>query len=467
MDQEKIRRMKEANNLPLIQVPEPWRSQVDYLHEITLEGVFSRYGYPLPDDVVQRIGEELTLIENLDAVNYFLFVHKMVKAAKDELGVWIGPGRGSCAGSIVNYCLDITTIDPIKYDLLYERFMGLDRSCLPDIDLDMDWEGRKKVYAWLKNEYGEDHVAHISTKDGGIHACGIVVTQNPVEDYVPTIYRDDPYNDDTTTLCTKDDAFFVEDNGLIIIDLLGFDVLSEMKEVLALIKEKHHVNIDLNAIPIDDEMTFSIFQNGQTVGIPQFDFDKLRTYLMQLHPTKFEELVAMNCLYRPGLMEFIMDYIERKSHREQLSYEYPFQEKYLSETYGRMLYQEQMMQLAQEVAGLSKEDSDKLRRALQKDKADEIAVFSSKFKQGAIRKGYSEQDAENIWSTFFDSEEHIAKFLFNKSHAVCYTWLSYQAAYLKSHYPEEYMTTIIRVRNNDSEEVKRLTDEIQKIGNNH
>ena len=438
----------QRRSLPVIHPPKLFESQEDYLRFLAIEGAYAKYGNHLSGDVTQRIEEELAVITSIKATNWYLFHRHIVKLAKEKLNVLFGSGRGSAAGSIVNYCLGLTAIDPMKYGLLWERFITSNRITLPDIDFDLENGGRPKLINWLKEEYGEDHVARISTNEGkGIHACGVVVTDQPVKEYTSILYREDPENNHIPTQCTAHSAMTIEEEGLYKIDLLEMETLSDIKKIISLVQAKHDIYINLDAIKPNDNKTLQLFRAGDSDDV--LHFDCMRKYLQQLQPTKFEELVAMNTLFTPGLFDLIPEYIERKKNSETIRYEFQFEKKYLSETYGLVIYQEQLMQIAQDVAGFTKVESEALRKALQKRNKLDIEKLAIKFKEGTLNNGFSDKETERIWSKYFEFED--VPFLLNKSHAVCYAWIGYQCAYLKAHYPEEY-AEVLSARNKKKKE---------------
>lgn len=418
-------------------------SAIEHLRKLAYEGAERIYGSPLPNDVIDRLQYELHTICANESASYFLFLHNTINAAK-ELDVWIGPGRGSAPGCLVNYCLGITKIDPIEHGLLFERFMNPDRIEWPDIDIDFDVKGVGKIWQWLKEKHGKDNCARIGIIDyvthllAGIHTCGYIVTPNNVNNYVPVTLVDDPDNQGQKTLVTMYDAFTLENMGFVKFDFLKLHTLSKMKECVHLIKEHKGINIDIDHIPVDDEKTLSLFQEGRTSGIFIFDSPNQQIYLRKLHPTVFSDLVMFNSLYRPGPIDFIPSFIEKKNGRDKITYDLPVMEKYLKDTYGIMVYQEQMMLLSRRLANFTRGESNALRMALAKKTKVEIDLFKPKFIEGGKRNGYDSKVLEKIWADL----ERDAPFLFNKSHAVAYTWLAYQTAYLKVHYPEEFERTV-------------------------
>lgn len=518
--------------------------EFDYLSKLVYEGAERLYVNPLSSEVEERIRYELDIIKTKKAVGYFLFVQDFVHAAVKELGIWIGPGRGSAAGSIVNYCLGITKIDPLKYGLLFERFLYPDiyHFSFPDIDIDFDAEDRGQVIQWLKGKYGKENFAHIMTignysakiaiKDIaqveglslertnticesiprgetrrlktlikssdyngapeypelvaamnsvdpcesntikyaqiiegkvcsiGIHACGIVICPTPVSNYVPVFTTEDPDCNDKQTIVTQYDHHAIKYSGLCKFDLLGFRILTEMKDCIRLIKENRGIDIDIAHIPLDDAETFRLFQEGRTTGTFQFESNGMQKYLRELHPTVFEDLIALNALYRPGPLDYIPPFIERKNGREVIYYDLPIMEKYLKETSGIVVYQEQIMHLAREIGGLSRGQSDVVRKAMGSRIKDIVDDLKPMFIEGGVNNGYDPKVLEKLWREW----EAFAPYAFNKSHAVAYTLVAFQTAYLKAHYPEEYMTTVLKSRSRNEEEVLSIMRECKAMG---
>ena len=473
---------------------------------------------------------------------YFLIVQDFINSARDELGVMVGPGRGSAAGSVVAYCLGITKIDPLKYDLLFERFLNPDRISLPDIDTDFDDDGRGKVLKWVEDKYGHENCAHIITYatmatknsikdvarvekvpiavsnalckaipdrlpdvDGktpkmnlpnaikavpelqeaeasadthlrntikyakmlegtvrgtGIHACGFIICRDPISDWVPVSTADDPDFKDVKTNCTQYDGHVIESTGLIKMDFLGLKTLSEMKEACAVIKQTRGIDVDLDTIPIDDPKTFELYQQGRTIGTFQFESAGMQKYLRELKPTVFEDLIAMNALYRPGPMGYIPQFIRRKHGEEPITYDIPVMEKYLKDTYGITVYQEQVMLLSRLLADFTRGESDALRKAMGKKKKDIVDAMKPKFIEGGKKNGHDPKTLDKIWSDW----EAFASYAFNKSHAACYSWVAYQTAYLKANYPAEFMAAIMSRRRDQITEITKLMDECKAMG---
>ena len=545
--------------------------EADYLAKLAYEGAYRRYGptpYPsraggeasmpsteeiiaelsnLPSrtggvgggsEVLDRIRFELHIMKTMGFPGYFLIVQDFINSARDELDVWVGPGRGSAAGSVVAYCLGITKIDPLKYDLLFERFLNPDRISLPDIDTDFDDDGRGKVLKWVEDKYGHENCAHIITyasmatknsikdvarveklplsesnrlckaipdrlpsgnkinlpnvvkeipelreaeastdpvlantikyakmlegtvRGTGIHACGFIICRDPISDWVPVSTADDPDFKDTKTNCTQYDGHVIESTGLIKMDFLGLKTLSELKEACANVKLTRGIDIDLDTIPIDDPKTYELYQQGRTIGTFQFESAGMQKYLRELHPTVFEDLIAMNALYRPGPMDYIPSFIARKNGREEIKYDIPCMEKYLKDTYGITVYQEQVMLLSRQLADFTRGESDALRKAMGKKKKDIVDAMKPKFIDGGKKNGHDPKILEKIWADW----EKFASYAFNKSHAACYSWVAYQTAYLKANYPAEFMAAIMSRRRDQITEITKLMDECKQMG---
>ena len=512
--------------------------EADYLAELAYAGAKKRYGDPIPDEVHDRVKFELHIMKTMGFPGYFLIVQDFINSARDELGVMVGPGRGSAAGSVVAYCLGITKIDPLKYDLLFERFLNPDRISLPDIDTDFDDDGRGKVLKWVEDKYGHDNCAHIITyatmatknslkdvarvekvplqvvndlvkaipdrlpdglkmnlpnaikctpelqeaekssdpklrntikyakmlegtvRGSGIHACGFIICRDPISDHVPVSTADDPDFKDVKTNCTQYDGHVIESTGLIKMDFLGLKTLSELKEAVANIKLTRGIDIDLDNIPIDDAKTYQLYQEGRTVGTFQFESQGMQTYLRQLKPTVFEDLIAMNALYRPGPMDYIPSFIARKTGKEPISYDIPCMEKYLKDTYGITVYQEQVMLLSRQLANFTRGESDALRKAMGKKKKAIVDAMKPKFIEGGQKNGHDPKILEKIWADW----EKFASYAFNKSHAACYSWVAFQTAYLKANYQPEFMAAIMSRRKDDIKEITKLMDECKAMG---
>ena len=511
--------------------------EADYLAELAYKGAKKRYGDPIPEDVVERVKFELHIMKTMGFPGYFLIVQDFINSARDELDVMVGPGRGSAAGSVVAYCLGITKIDPLKYDLLFERFLNPDRISLPDIDTDFDDDGRGRVLKWVMDKYGHENCAHIITyatmatknsikdvarvekvplgytnalckaipdrlpegmkmnlpnaikctpelqeaegstdpavantikyakmlegtvRGTGIHACGFIICRDPISDHVPVSTADDPDFKGTKTNCTQYDGHVIESTGLIKMDFLGLKTLSELKEACANIKRTRGIDIDLDNIPIDDPKTYELYQQGSTIGTFQFESNGMQKYLRELHPTVFEDLIAMNALYRPGPMDYIPSFIARKNGREEIKYDIPCMEKYLKDTYGITVYQEQVMLLSRQLADFTRGESDALRKAMGKKKKDIVDAMKPKFIEGGKKNGHDPEILEKIWADW----EKFASYAFNKSHAACYSWVAYQTAYLKANYPAEFMAAIMSRRRDQITEITKLMDECKRM----
>ena len=516
--------------------------EADYLAKLAYEGAHRIYGENLSKEVDDRIRFELHIMKTMGFPGYFLIVQDFINSARDELGVMVGPGRGSAAGSVVAYCLGITKIDPLKYDLLFERFLNPDRISLPDIDTDFDDDGRGRVLKWVEDKYGHENCAHIITSatmatknslkdvarvekvpipvsnalckaipdrlpdvDGktpkmnltnaikavrelqeaeastdpalrntikyakmlegtvrgtGIHACGFIICRDPISDWVPVSTADDPDFKDQKTNCTQYDGHVIESTGLIKMDFLGLKTLSEMKEACAVIKQTRGIDVDLDHIPIDDPKTFELYQQGRTIGTFQFESAGMQKYLRELKPTVFEDLIAMNALYRPGPMGYIPQFIRRKHGEEPITYDIPVMEKYLKDTYGITVYQEQVMLLSRLLADFTRGESDALRKAMGKKKKDIVDAMKPKFIEGGKKNGHDPKVLDKIWGDW----EAFASYAFNKSHAACYSWVAYQTAYLKANYPAEFMAAIMSRRRDQITEITKLMDECKAMG---
>ena len=512
--------------------------EADYLAKLAYDGAKRFYGEPLTDEVYERIKFELHIMKTMGFPGYFLIVQDFINSAEDELGVMVGPGRGSAAGSVVAYCLGITKIDPIKYDLLFERFLNPDRISLPDIDTDFDDDGRGKVLEWVEDKYGHDKVAHIITygtmatknsikdvarveklpldisnrlckaipdklPDGlkmnltnaikcvpelreaeasanpqmantikyakmlegtvrgtGIHACGTIICRDAISDWVPVSTAEDKSDPGHKLLATQYDGHVIEETGLIKMDFLGLSTLSIMKETVENIRLTHDgFTLDLDTIPIDDELTYKLYQEGRTIGTFQFESAGMQKYLRELRPTVFEDLIAMNALYRPGPMDYIPSFIARKNGKEPITYDIPCMEKYLKDTYGITVYQEQVMLLSRQLADFTRGESDALRKAMGKKKKAIVDAMKPKFIEGGQKNGHDPKVLEKIWGDW----EKFASYAFNKSHATCYSWVAYQTAYLKAHYPAEFMAGNMSRCLNDITKITKLMSECQAM----
>jgi len=508
--------------IPTINIPNGFedkgiRKEDAYLEYLSFSKARQIYGEILPEDVSDRLRFELQIIKQRGASGYFLFLQDVVNTAQSELGVWVSPGRGSAAGSLVCYCLGITKIDPLKHDLLFERFLSPDGTMFPDIDIDFDDEGRNHVLEWLQQKYGKDCCAHIVTfgtfsianafstiarvkqlptsetmainevlsshygyywpsikditkyepklikvirnagitlrnaiedtavlerkvRGLGVHACGFIVANDPITNWAPiaTVSIEDSNGHDKTLRCVQYEGWRVESSGLIKFDFLGLKTLSQMRDICRLIKTMKDENFNIDVISIDDEKTMKLFQTGQTEDVFQFNYQGMQKFLRELHPTCFEDLVILNCMYRPGPMEDISTLSKNKKSKKGIKYIIPCMEKYLQNTYGIIVYQEQIMMLSRLIANFSRGESDLLRKALGKRKIDVLSVLKPQFIEGGIKNGHKKNALEKVWNEM----ERKGMYAFNKSHAVCYTWLAYQMAYLKANYPEEFKQVI-------------------------
>ena len=507
--------IRHAPMVPAIYIPDSFgnerrEKEDNYLEHLSFAKAKQIYGELLPEDVTERLEFELKIIKQKGASGYFLFLQDVINTAQSELGVWVGPGRGSAAGSLVCYCLGITKIDPLKHDLLFERFLSIDRVTLPDIDIDFDWEGRARVLEWLQQKYGKECCAHVvsfrtfstanafstvarvtqlHTPDNlainellsgyswrpiknyvkyepeirkairkvgnplrnafantailerkicglGVHACGFVVADESVSDWAPisTCSIEDSKGNEQLVNCTQYDEWHVESSGLIIFDFLGLKTLSQMRDICASVKVHYDRDFDIEKMPMDDEKTMELFQTGQTDDVFQFSSKGMQKYLQKLHPTCFEDLVILNCMYRPGPMEYISTLVRQKHSKKAVKYIIPCMEKYLHNTYGIIVYQEQIMMLSRLIANFDRSESDLLRKALGKRKMDVLSVLKPRFIEGGIKNGHKKNALEKVWNEM----ETKGMYAFQKSHAVCYTWLAYQIAYLKANYPNEF-----------------------------
>lgn len=516
------------------------RGENAYLRHLAYEGAIKRYG-DITLEIKERLDFELATIEKTGYPGYFLIVWDFIKAAR-EMGVAVGPGRGSAAGSVVAYCLWITNVDPIHYDLLFERFLNPDRISMPDIDIDFDDENRGKVMDYVINKYGADQVAQIVTygtmaaksairdtarvldlplnqadhiaklipefsklkkifaledsqvrttfrgedadrveqlrtlangndlaaetlkqavilegslRNTGVHACGVIITPGALTNYVPiaTAKNSDLY-------VTQFDNNVVESAGLLKMDFLGLKTLSQIKDTIAIIKERHDIDIDIEAIPLDDLKTYELFQRGETVGIFQYESAGMQKYMRDLKPTKFADLIAMNALYRPGPLEYIPDFIDRKHGVKEIVYDLPAMEEYLKETYGITVYQEQVMLLSQKLANFTKGEADVLRKAMGKKEIKTLQKMKPQFLDNGESNGHDRTILEKVWKDW----EAFASYAFNKSHSTCYAWIGYQTAYLKANYPAEFMAATLSNNMNNIKDVTKFMDECKRMG---
>jgi DNA polymerase-3 subunit alpha len=515
------------------------RGENKYLRHLTYEGAKIRYGELTPE-VTERLDFELATIEKTGYPGYFLIVQDFIAEARRR-DVSVGPGRGSAAGSVVAYCLWITNIDPIKYDLLFERFLNPDRVSMPDIDIDFDDEGRGRVMDYVINKYGSSQVAQIitygtmaakssikdtarvldlplfeadkiaklipnmklakiftldekslreklrpdeyervvelkalgdiknlsgdtikqaqilegSVRNTGIHACGVIITPDDITNFVPVATAKD-----SDLYVTQFDNSVVESAGLLKMDFLGLKTLTLIKDTVKLVKKRHDILLDPDTFPIDDPLTYELFQRGETIGIFQYESPGMQKYMKELKPTVFDDLIAMNALYRPGPMEYIPSFVRRKNGEEEIKYDLDACEEYLKETYGITVYQEQVMLLSQKLAGFTKGEADVLRKAMGKKQKDVLDKMKPKFVKQASEKGHAPATLEKIWKDW----EAFASYAFNKSHSTCYAWIAYQTAYLKAHYPAEYMAAVLSNNMNDIKQVAFFMEECRQMG---
>ena len=524
--------------------------EADYLEQLVWAGAHKRYGETLTEEQTERIVFELHTIKTMGFPGYFLIVSDYIRAAREELGVSVGPGRGSAAGSVVAYCLWITDVDPLKYDLLFERFLNPDRISLPDIDVDFDDAGRGKVLDWITEKYGKEKVAHIITygtmatkssiqdvariqklpldqvaqlksfvpekdfpdtirdengnkfeklpkvnlanclkylpefseimngedekkkqiltyasqledtnRQIGIHACGVIIGADDLTNTAPVcVIKDRATGEDV--LVTQYDGHVVENVGLIKMDFLGLKTLTLIKDTLTNIQKSCGDEIDIDHIPIDDELTYKLYSEGATIGTFQFESPGMQKYLRELQPTKFEDIIAMNALYRPGPMDYIPDFIDRKLGKKPIEYDIPEMEKYLKDTYGITVYQEQVMLLSRQLANFTRGESDTLRKAMGKKQIAKMNELEGFFMERGQKNGHKPEVLHKIWEDW----KKFASYAFNKSHATCYSWVAYQTAYLKAHYPAEYMAAVLTNNLSDNAKVTFYMEECRRMG---
>lgn len=513
--------------MPDFAIPADFSDKDQYLRHLTLMGARERWGEITPE-IQSRIDFELGVIATMKFPGYFLIVQDFLRAAR-EMGVWVGPGRGSAAGSTVAYCLRITDIDPIKYNLLFERFLNPDRVSMPDIDIDFDEDGREKVFRYVVDKYGHDKVAHIITfgtmaakmairdvarvqklplpeairltklvperpgvtlasayeevpellkereskepllsqtlryaevlegsiRQTGVHACGIIIGKDRLDEYIPVCTAKD-----TDLYVTQYEGNYVESVGLLKMDFLGLKTLSILKDAIENIKKSKGITVDLGALPLTDQRTYELFSNAETTGVFQFESVGMKRYLRELKPNQFGDLVAMNALYRPGPMDYIPQYIKRKHGREMIRYELPAMEKYLQETYGITVYQEQVMLLSQELAGFTKGQADALRKAMGKKKRDIMDKLKVEFIEGCRKNNYQPEIVNKIWADW----ESFAEYAFNKSHSTCYALIAYHTGYLKANYPAEFMAAVLSRNISDIKKITIMMEETRRMG---
>lgn len=540
--EKKIKKLGGYNKLYRIKL------EADYLAKLAWEGARRRYGEQLTEEQTERIVFELHIMKTMGFPGYFLIVQDYIRAAREELDVWVGPGRGSAAGSVVAYCLGITDLDPLRYDLLFERFLNPDRISLPDIDVDFEDDGRERVLNWVTQKYGADHVAHIITygtmasksaiadvgrvqkvpltlvntikalipdksfpdniknekgkspavnlsncfkyvpelqpylngndsnvssmlhyardledtnRQVGIHACGVIIGADDLKKIAPVCTIKDKASQ-KDVLVTQYDGHVVESVGLIKMDFLGLKTLSLLKEAVKNVKKVRGEDVDIFKVPVDDELTYKLYQEGRTVGIFQFESPGMRKYLRELKPTKIEDLIAMNALYRPGPMDYIPQFIRRKQGVEPIEYDIPVMKAYLEDTYGVTVYQEQVMLLSRLLANFTRGEADTLRKAMGKKILPMLAKLKPKFLEGGARNGHDTKVLEKIWADW----EKFASYAFNKSHAACYAWVSYQTAYMKAHYPAEFMAANLTRSRDSITDVTKFMEECKAMGIN-
>ena len=426
-------------NVPIIDVikemgGERKKNEDYYLENLCFAKAKQIYGDCLPKEVSDRLKYELKIIKHRGASGYFLFLHDVVNIAQSELGVWIGPGRGTAAGCLVCYCLGITKIDPLKYALLFERFLNPDGIVFPDIDIDTEDNGRERIISWLQQKYGKECCAHIAIGKG-LHQCGFVVADEPISNLasISTLAIEDLSGRRITLNCVqyKD----IESSSLIKYDFIGLDTLTQMKEICELIKIKGGKDIDIEKIPIDDNRTMILFQNGQTDDIFLFSLNEMKRNLQDFHPRSFDDLVILNCLYRPGSMDDIAAVIKQKKSKNPIEYIIPCVDSVLHNTYGIIVYQEQIMMLSCLIANFNKSESALLRMAIGMFKKEMLPALKNQFIRGGTKNGYKKTALEKLWNEI----ESKGRYVFNKSHSVCYTWLAYQMAYLKANYSKEFV----------------------------
>ena len=511
--------------------------EADYLAKLTYDGAKPLYGDPLSEEVKERLNFELHIMKTMGFPGYFLIVQDFIRAAREELGVSVGPGRGSAAGSAVAYCLGITKIDPIKYDLLFERFLNPDRISLPDIDTDFDDDGRGEVLRWVTEKYGAERVAHIITygtmatksaikdvarvqklplaesnrlaklvpdkipdmkkfklgdainyvpelreaangpdplardtlkyaqklegnvRNTGVHACGVIIGRYDISDVVPVSTAKDKDTGEEM-LVTQYEGSVIEETGLIKMDFLGLKTLSIIKEAIENVRLTTGQELDIDHISLEDPATYKLYCEGRTTGTFQFESAGMQKYLKELQPSKFEDLIAMNALYRPGPMDYIPSFIARKQGREEIKYDIPVMERYLKDTYGITVYQEQVMLLSRLLANFTRGESDALRKAMGKKLIDKMNHLKGKFMAGGQANGYKEETLNKIWADW----EKFASYAFNKSHATCYSWVAYQTAYLKANYPSEYMAAVLSRSLSNIVDITKFMDECKAMG---
>jgi DNA polymerase-3 subunit alpha len=512
--------------MPDFPLPDGFTDPDEYLRHITYQGAAKRY-HEITPEISERIDFELATIKKMGYPGYFLIVQDFLNAARD-MGVAVGPGRGSAAGSVVAYCTRITDVDPLRFDLLFERFLNPDRISMPDIDIDFDEDGRDKVLKWVVEKYGREKVAQVITfgtmaakgairdvarvhrlpldesnklsklvparpgitlkaayeevpelkaarmssnkliaetlkyaeslegtvRQTGLHACGIIIGRSDLTEYIPiTVSKD------SELLVTQFDGDYIEKVGMLKMDFLGLKTLAIIRDAVNNVKTSRGIDIDIENIPFEDELTYDLFSQGKTTGIFQFESDGMKKYLRDLKPNKIEDLIAMNALYRPGPMEYIPSFINRKHGREKITYDIPAMEKYLKDTYGITVYQEQVMLLSQQLAGFTKGEADSLRKAMGKKIEKMMNELKPKFFTGCKQNGHDEAIINKIWKDW----EAFANYAFNKSHSTCYAYVAYRMAYLKAHYPGEFMAAVLGRNLTDLKEITLFLDECKRM----
>lgn len=513
--------------MPDFPLPGNFTDPDEYLRHVTYQGAAKRYP-EITGDISERIDFELATIKKMGYPGYFLIVQDFLNAAR-EMGVSVGPGRGSAAGSVVAFCTRITDVDPLKYNLLFERFLNPDRISLPDIDIDFDEDGRDRVLKWVVNKYGHNKVAQVITfgtmaakgairdvgrvhrlpidqvsmltkmipsrpgitlktayeevpelkaaklssnkliadtlkyaeelegsiRQTGLHACGIIIGRDDLTLHIPVAI-----SKESELLVTQFDGDYIEKVGMLKMDFLGLKTLAIIKDAIYNIKLSKNEDLDIETIPFDDPLTYELFSLGKTTGIFQFESDGMKKYLRELKPNQIEDLIAMNALYRPGPMEYIPRFINRKHGREKIEYDIPAMEKYLKDTYGITVYQEQVMLLSQELAGFSKGEADLLRKAMGKKIEELMNKLKPKFFEGCKKNGIREETVTKIWKDW----EAFANYAFNKSHSTCYAYVAFRQAYLKAHYPAEFMAAVLSRNLTDLKEITLFLDECKRMG---
>ena len=513
--------------MPKFEIPLDFKDDNEYLRYLTYKGAKERWGEPLNPEIKERLDYELGIIKRMGYSSYFLIVMDFIKAAR-EMGVWVGPGRGSAAGSAVAYALRIINIDPIKYGLLFERFLNPDRISMPDIDVDFDEDGRDRVWEYVSKKYGHKRVANIITfgtmamkmairdvarvldmplaladklaklvpdraknfkeayeksldfklikergtgeekkileyaeklegsiRQTGIHACGVIIGPDDLENFIPLTQT----KDSVLYAATQYEGSFVEYVGMLKMDFLGLKTLSILKDAVENVEHRSGIKIDLDSLSLDDKKTYELFSKGETIGVFQFESSGMRKYLKQLKPSRFDDLIAMNALYRPGPMDYIPEFIMRKHGLKKIEYDLTQMQDILENTYGITVYQEQVMLLSQKLAGFTRGEADNLRKAMGKKKKDLIEQLKPKFIQGCAQNGIPKNKAEKIWNDW----EKFASYAFNKSHSTCYAYLAYQTAYLKAHHPAEYMAAVLSRNIEDIKKVALFMDECRRM----